>query len=99
MSSKCFGKVITSGPGRSTAAQGMVPSRPAPAVIAVPRTDEADRRKAASSARRYWLFGRTDANAEVILYVEARSRQIQRTLVPNLLSSAGLLNHVVSTQQ
>ncbi len=38
---------------------------------------EADRREAASSARRYWLFGRTDANAEVILYVEAWSRKIQ----------------------
>jgi hypothetical protein len=39
--------------------------------------EEADRRKAASSARRYWLFGRTDPNADVVLYVEAWSRKIQ----------------------
>ncbi len=39
--------------------------------------EEADRRQAASSARRYWLFGRTDPNAEVILYAEAWSRKIQ----------------------
>ena len=39
--------------------------------------EEADRREAASSARRYWLFGRTDPNAELILYVEAWSRKIQ----------------------
>ncbi len=39
--------------------------------------EEADRREAASSARRYWLFGRTDPNAEVVLYVEAWSRKIQ----------------------
>jgi outer membrane biosynthesis protein TonB/uncharacterized protein YjbI with pentapeptide repeats len=49
--------------------------------------EEAARREAAtaaarllpssSSARRYWLFGRTDPNAELILYVEAWSRKIQ----------------------
>ena len=49
--------------------------------------EEAARREAAtaaarllpssSSARRYWLFGRTDPNAELILYAEAWSRKIQ----------------------
>ena len=48
--------------------------------------EEADRREAATaaarlspreSARRYWLFGRTDPNAELIRYVEAWSRKIQ----------------------
>ena len=49
--------------------------------------EEAARREAAtaaarlapssSGARRYWLFGRTDPNAELILYAEAWSRKIQ----------------------
>ena len=49
--------------------------------------EEAARREAAaaaaqlapssSNARRYWLLGRTDPNAELILYAEAWSRKIQ----------------------
>jgi TonB family protein len=39
--------------------------------------EEADRRAAASTLRRGRLFGRSDANAEMLLYAEAWARKIQ----------------------
>ena len=38
---------------------------------------DATRLPSSSGARRYWLFGRTDPNAEIITYAEAWSRKIQ----------------------
>ncbi|HEY5310853.1 MAG TPA: TonB C-terminal domain-containing protein, partial [Casimicrobiaceae bacterium] len=41
-----------------------------------------------SSARRYRLFGRTDPNTELILYVEAWSRKIQMNMTFDLVREA-----------
>jgi TonB C terminal len=41
-----------------------------------------------SSARRYWLFGRTDPNAELILYVEAWSRKIELNMTFDMVREA-----------
>ena len=43
---------------------------------------------AASSTRRGRLFGRTDANAELVLYAEAWARKIQLNMTMDLLSEA-----------
>jgi len=60
--------------------------------------EEAARREAAtiaarlppssSSARRYWLFGRTDPNAELILYAEAWARKIQLNMTFDMVREA-----------
>jgi hypothetical protein len=60
--------------------------------------EEAARREAAtaaarllpssSGARRYWLFGRTDPNAELILYVEAWSRKIEMNMTFDMVREA-----------
>ena len=65
--------------------------------------EEAARREAAtaaarllpssSSARRYWLFGRTDPNAELILYVEAWSRKIEMNMTFDLVREAAKQPH------
>jgi uncharacterized protein YjbI with pentapeptide repeats len=41
-----------------------------------------------SSARRYWLFGRTDPNAELIRYVEAWSRKIELNMTFDMVRDA-----------
>jgi chemotaxis protein histidine kinase CheA len=65
--------------------------------------EEAARREAAtgaarlppssSSARRYRLFGRTDSNAELILYVEAWSRKIQLNMTFEMVREAAKQPH------
>ena len=65
--------------------------------------EEAARREAAtaasrllpssSSARRYWLFGRTDPNAELILYVEAWSRKIELNITFDMVREAAKQPH------
>jgi TolA protein len=65
--------------------------------------EEAARREAAtaaarqapssSSARRYWLFGRTDPNAELILYAEAWSRKIQLNMTFDMVREAAKQPH------
>src|SRR6202521_3753241 len=65
--------------------------------------EEAARREAAtaatrllpssSSARRYWLFGRTDPNAELILYVEAWSRKIELNMTFDMVREAAKQPH------
>jgi hypothetical protein len=65
--------------------------------------EEAARREAAtaaarllpssSSARRYWLFGRTDPNAELILYAEAWSRKIQMNQTFDMVREAAKQPH------
>jgi len=46
-----------------------------------------------SSARRYRLFGRTDPNAELILYVEAWSRKIQLNMTFDMVREAAKKPH------
>ena len=46
-----------------------------------------------SSARRYRLFGRTDPNAELILYAEAWSRKIQLNLTFDMVREAAKQPH------
>ena len=46
-----------------------------------------------SSARRYWLFGRTDTNAELILYAEAWSRKIQLNMTFDMVREAAKQPH------
>ena len=65
--------------------------------------EEAARREAAtaaarllpssSSARRYWLFGRTDPNAELILYAEAWSRKIELNMTFDMVREAAKQPH------
>ena len=66
--------------------------------------EEAARREAAAAAaarlqpssstlRRYRLFGRTDANAELILYAEAWSRKIQLNLTFDMVREAAKQPH------
>ena len=65
--------------------------------------EEADRRDAAraaarlspsySAARRYRLFGRTDPNAEIILYAEAWSRKIQMNMTLDMVRDAAKEHH------
>jgi uncharacterized protein YjbI with pentapeptide repeats len=65
--------------------------------------EEAARREAAttaarlspswSSARRYRLFGRTDPNAELILYAEAWSRKIELNMTFNMVREAAKQPH------
>ncbi len=65
--------------------------------------EEAARREAAtstarlspssSSARRYRLFGRTDPNAELILYAEAWARKIQLNMTFNMVREAAKQPH------
>jgi len=65
--------------------------------------EEADRREAAtaaarlapssSSVRRYRLFGRTDSNAELILYAEAWSRKIQLNMTFDMVREAAKQPH------
>jgi hypothetical protein len=65
--------------------------------------EEAARREAAtaaarlspssSSARRYRLFGRTDPNAELILYAEAWSRKIQLNMTFDMVREAAKQPH------
>jgi TolA protein len=65
--------------------------------------EEAARRDAASAAsrplpsssglRRYRLFGRADANAELILYVEAWERKIQLNMTFDMVREAAKLPH------
>jgi hypothetical protein len=65
--------------------------------------EEAARREAAtavarlvpssSSARRYWLFGRSDPNAELILYVEAWSRKIEMNMTFDMVREAAKQPH------
>ena len=66
--------------------------------------EEAARREAAtaaarqspstSSARRYRLFGRTDANAELILYAEAWARKIQLNMTFDMVREAAKQPHI-----
>jgi chemotaxis protein histidine kinase CheA len=65
--------------------------------------EEAARREAAtaaarllpssSGARRYWLFGRTDPNAELIQYVEAWSRKIEGNMTFDMVREAAKKPH------
>jgi outer membrane biosynthesis protein TonB len=62
--------------------------------------EEAARREAAarlspssSGVRRYRLFGRTDANAELILYAEAWSRKIQMNMTFEMVREAAKQPH------
>jgi membrane protein involved in colicin uptake len=62
--------------------------------------EEAARRDAAarlspssSSARRYRLFGRTDANAELILYAEAWARKIQLNMTFDMVREPAKQRH------
>jgi outer membrane biosynthesis protein TonB len=64
--------------------------------------EEAARREAAavarqspswSSARRYRLFGRTDPNAELILYAEAWSRKIELNMTFDMVREAAKQHH------
>src|SRR5205814_711318 len=65
--------------------------------------EEAARREAAtaaarllpssSSARRYRLFGRTDPNAEVILYAEAWSRKLELNMTFDMVREAAKQPH------
>ena len=62
--------------------------------------EEADRRAAAArqspswgSARRYRLFGRTDPNAELILWVEAWSRKIELNMTFDMVREAAKQPH------
>ncbi len=65
--------------------------------------EEADRRDAAKAAarqspewstrRRYRLFGRTDPNAEIILYAEAWSRKIQLNMTIDMVREAAKERH------
>jgi outer membrane biosynthesis protein TonB/uncharacterized protein YjbI with pentapeptide repeats len=62
--------------------------------------EEAARREAAarqspswSSARRYRLFGRTDPNAELILYAEAWSRKIELNMTFDMVREAAKQPH------
>jgi outer membrane biosynthesis protein TonB len=48
---------------------------------------------ASSSARRYRLFGRTDPNAELILYAEAWSRKIQLNMTFDMVREAAKQPH------
>jgi TonB family protein len=47
----------------------------------------------ASGARRIWLFGRTDPNADVILYAEAWSRKIQMNMTFDMVREAAKQPH------
>jgi outer membrane biosynthesis protein TonB len=62
--------------------------------------EEAARREAAtrlapssSSARRYWLFGRTDPNPELIRYAEAWSRKIELNMTFDMVREAAKQPH------
>ena len=62
--------------------------------------EEAGRREAAtrqlpssSSARRYWLFGRTDPNPELIRYVEVWSRKIELNMTVDTVREAAKQPH------
>jgi len=65
--------------------------------------EEAARREAATatarqspswtSARRYRLFGRTDPNAEVVLYAEAWSRKIELNMTFDMVREAAKQPH------
>jgi TonB family protein len=46
-----------------------------------------------SSARRYRLFGRTDPNAEIVLYGETWSRKIERSITLDLWREAAKQPH------
>ncbi len=45
------------------------------------------------SARRYWLFGRSDSNQELILYAEAWARKIQMNMTFDLVREAAKQRH------
>ena len=47
-----------------------------------------------SSARRGRLFGRTDPNAELVLYAEAWARKIQLNTAPELFREAAQRPHI-----
>src|SRR5206468_1563858 len=55
--------------------------------------EEAARRPSSSSARRGRLFGRADANAELILYAEAWERKIQLNMTFDMIREAATLPH------
>jgi TonB family protein len=46
-----------------------------------------------SGARRYWLFGRTDPNAELIRYAEAWGRKIQLNMTFDMVREAAKEPH------
>ena len=52
-------------------------TRPSPALLL-----------SSSSGRRYWLFGRTDPNAELILYAEAWARKIHLNMTFDMVREA-----------
>lgn len=90
-----------------TAAQGTATEPvavPEAATLQPALNEEADRRDAAaraanqlpcslSTARRARLFGRTDPNAELILYAEAWARKIQMNMTLDLVREAAKQPH------
>ena len=65
----------------------------AEAALREPATAAARLLPSGSSARRYRLFGRTDPNAEVILYAEAWARKIQLNLTFDMVREAAKQPH------
>jgi hypothetical protein len=57
------------------------------------KREAAARNPSSSSLRRYRLFGRTDPNAELILYAEAWSRKIQLNMTLDMLRDAAKQPH------
>ena len=58
-----------------------------------PRGEDAARSPSASGVRRGRLFGRTDPNAELILYVEAWERKIQLNMTFDMVRDAATRPH------
>jgi hypothetical protein len=57
------------------------------------RRDAAARQSPSGSGRRYRLFGRTDPNAELILYAEAWARKIQLNMTFDMVREAAKERH------